>query len=159
MQRALQLYVRKLVPARLRARLAAYTETRCDPLSQCTRQASELLALLFRHSRGAATDMESDVVIAACIVLLDGPQRALSTRRTDGPALETLKEAFFQVHELGGLHNVERIPQVLSWLERIEASVLKHECANVPNDLDDEIELLRHMGRGVDMLRRMAERP
>lgn len=153
MLRVADRYIRRVLPARYRACLALYTEARCDPISRCARQAKDLLALLLRYSHGADARPE-DVMIAECVAMLDGAQRRLSSRSSDAMALATIKEALMQARESVHQHDVAHMPRVVAYLERLEECVLRHECVNDGGCVEHELELLCHLGRGLEMLRR-----
>ena len=156
-----------LVPARHRATLGLLLpggERRCDRQSRCGRQAAELIQLLLRHA--AEDDDEADEAQrkqAECIALLDSPDRFLTTGGTCQLALATVREAFLQAQQntmpcdrdrmLGVIGRLERLDQLL----RVMMTTTSHHHSPGPAEEEHSLQaLLRHEGRGIELMQRQS---
>ena len=103
-----------------------------------------------------------DAVLARCLALLDQPDRFLTMRRTTAQAYATIYEAIIQAQErLEGMrHERAEMCWVIAMLEDVERVIGKRYDGCPPRHGETEEQaLLMHMGRGVELMARVAKKP
>lgn len=107
--------------------------------------------------------LPSDACLEACISLLDGEnnERWLSGRRTQALARATLQEALLRAHyDASMAHERDLMLRVVGYLEAIEQYLSqRYDGFPTKDGEQEELALLRHLGRGMDLLRRVAGGP
>ena len=139
-------WMRAVVPARHRAMLGTLLmqTRRSAPGSQCDRQATQLLVLL------SAAEMRFD----ECVTLLDGEEEGwLTGGRSHALVDATLQEALVRAWcDPRTARDRETMRAVVDRLEALEAHIAKVYPVVCANESDVERALLRHMGRGCEVL-------
>ena len=114
---------------------------------------------IWSEQKQQRAEEEEEALREQCIALLDGPERLLTMRRTQALALATLREALAQAqrdHTM--LHEQETMRAVIARLEALEATVRARfvQVPSGPHGESEERALLKHLGRGIELMRRMA---
>lgn len=114
---------------------------------------------IWSEQKQQRAEEEEEALREQCIALLDGPERLLTMRRTQALALATLREALAQAqrdHTM--LHEQETMRAVVARLEALEATVRARfvQVPSGPHGESEERALLKHLGRGIELMRRMA---
>lgn len=148
------------VSARHRATMAYLAGKRCSQGSQCQTQAFALIALLIRGQSNIDNELVIDINNES-LRLLDGSERWLYGRhQTRALALATLQEALIQAqYDHVMAHEREAMHRVVGRLERLETLLYTGALARCSDTADTEearCALLVHMGRGMELLQRVA---
>ena len=165
------------MPPRHRARILHMLVGRCERSSRCARQASELIALIQTHyspsqsyydeinnlDNNTSSMISTRTIEEQCIAVLDNPDRFLSMGRTRALALATLQEAFAQAQQDNVmLHQQQDMARVIKFLERLEYILTSEQrfahCRSECVGEEEECALLKHCGRGMELMQRIAKK-
>ena len=149
------LYAGASPPSTLKQRTIFYFDPSSTPRSKQQRAAARAASPSATSNNAPLLDAP---LVRACVELLDGPERWLSDGRTLALARATLNEALAQAQcDCGMAHERAQTERAVAQLEALERHVLQRfaYCPD-PHGETEERALLEHLGRGVDLLRRIA---
>jgi hypothetical protein len=113
------------------------------------------------RSLRSSTPLPGDACLSACIALLDdAPHYWLSARRTLALAQATLQEALLQAYSDQAMaHERAIMAKVVGYLEAIEHYLLvRYQGFPETPSEEEKRALLQHLGKGMDLLRRVSQK-
>lgn len=158
--------LRRWLPARTRALITRTVGRRCSPGSRCQLLARTLIERIERALAAPPPDVTADgatrlseAEVRGCLRLVDSDQM-MREHATRALALATLQEALIQSQfERTATHERDAMGAVARELEYLETRLYAApfaSCTDAPEDEDARRALLLHLGRGIELLQRVA---